>query len=233
MILCSFLPSSAPFDDSVEQWRGTLTESGDSCAGLSSTFMELCGPGQVSPTLWITTFLDGQHGSEGLFLFYCFLVLQTFEISLWDPTERGRSEKSLLKPWQIQTEWLQEPLKQRSEETPLNTVLAHTRFTPPFQNGNKNGVKYPFFPKSFRLPSFSCKLWIAVGNCRLALPSVPADPTWLPSKTLLIPPSWRQRHGGLPWLELPLAESESHQDEATTSSLQRKSFQGLQVEKGT
>lgn len=166
--------------------------------------MELCGPGQVSPTLWITTFLDGQHGSEGLFLFYCFLVLQTFEIALWDPTERGRSEKSPLKPWQIQTEWFQEPLKQRSEETPLNTVLAHTRFTPPFQNGNKKGVKYPFFPKSFRLPSFSCRLWVAVGNCRLALPSVPAHPTWLTSKTLLpMPPSWRQRHGGLPCPRVP------------------------------
>lgn len=33
-------------------------------------------------------------------------------------------------------------------------------------------------------------------------------------------------------LELPLAESERHQDAATTSSLQRKSFQGLQVENG-
>lgn len=104
MTLCSFLPFSAPFDHSVEQWRGTLTESGDSCAGLSFAFMELCGPEQVSPTLWITTLLDGQHRSERLFLFYSFVVLQTFEIALWDPTERGRSEKSLLKPWQIQTE---------------------------------------------------------------------------------------------------------------------------------
>lgn len=70
--------------------------------------------------------------------------------------------------------------------------------------GAKKGVKDQFLPNSFRLLSFSCKLWVAVQKCGLALPSVPDDPTQLPSKTLLpMPPSWGQRHCGLPCPRVP------------------------------
>lgn len=60
-------------------------KSGDSCARLSFAFMELCDPGWVSPTLWDSAFLYGWQGIEGLFLFWPFLVLQTFEIVLMGP----------------------------------------------------------------------------------------------------------------------------------------------------
>lgn len=121
---------------------------------------------------------------------------------------------------------------------PLNTVLAQARFPPPFQNGSKKGVKHPFLPNCFRLLSFSCRLWVAVQKCGLAWPSVPADPTQLPSKTLLQCFPVEDKGIGashspesLTRLELHLAESERHQDAVTISSLQGKSFQGLQVEK--
>lgn len=71
------------------------------------------------------------------------------------------------------------------------------------------------------------------------MPSVPADPTQLSSKPSR--PCLPAEDNGivashstetLTRLELPQAESEKHQNAATTSSLQGKSFQGLQMEKG-
>lgn len=68
----------------------------------------------------------------------------------------------------------------------MNTVLAQVGFPPPFQNAGKKGVKHQFLPKHFRLLSSSYRLWVAVQKCGLAEPSVPADPTQLPSKILLL-----------------------------------------------
>lgn len=116
----------------------------------------------------------------------------------------------------------------RKRGVPLNMFLTYTTFSHSFSNGNKIRVKYQFLPNCFRLFCFCCRLWVAVQKYVLTLASAPADPTQLtalqyPLSVLNTKSLWSSTPSvPLTRFGLSLANSEKHQDSATTSSLQRE-----------